>query len=482
MSAFTVVEGQVAVRDFGTSTVSMVNSLGAFRTSDSQKLVGGSFEGSSIDTQLWTETESTGGAVNFTSTGYASFESGLLSGAVARTESIEDAEFFSGTNNLFNSTMRLADTGIVNNSRRWGVFDASNGLFFELSNTTLRIVSRKSTVDTAVTVFNGHYGTSYTLDTNFHNWEILYSDKDAYFFIDRVLLHKLTATTTSYVAETSLNNRHENVNAGVTGSSAIMQVTGTSVSRLGHIPGSSGNPLNVYISGASSAALQQLTHGRISTGAGTIVRVMDTTYTQPASAVQRSVASSSASDTAAGTGAISVRITYFDGSMNGPFTEIVILAGAVAVNTVATNMRFIEKLEVVTVGTGGANAGTITLFGAIGGGGGTVGTIAIGSNKTFWAHHYVETGKTMFLRSFYCGTRGGGTGGTFHGRSTNPLLANDVEIQVTDDLRAASSTASIQRAYDTPVRIIGPARFSIFVDPDSASSTDWFASFDSVEE
>jgi hypothetical protein len=157
------------------------------------------------------------------------------------------------------------------------------------------------------------------------------------------------------------------------------------------------------------------------------------------------------------------------------------LNGTIPVNTVATDIRFIEKIELVTVGSTGSNVGVLTLFGSTGGGGGTIGTIAAGDRQTFWAHHYVPVGKTMQLRTFYAGVRGGNQGAGFFGRSINPLLANDVELQVTDELRAPAGASSVVRPYDSPIQIVGPARFTISVLPEGSNTLTWHASFDIVE-
>ena len=110
--------------------------------------------------------------------------------------------------------------------------------------------------------------------------------------------------------------------------------------------------------------------GYIGTSAVTLVACRATTYTEPASAAQRSVASSSASDSAAGTGTRTIRITYYDNSMNGPYYEDITMNGTTPVNTVATNIRFIECICSMTVGSNGGNVGTITLFNSTAGGGG----------------------------------------------------------------------------------------------------------------
>lgn len=137
--------------------------------------------------------------------------------------------------------------------------------------------------------------------------------------------------------------------------------------------------------------------GTTSTSATTEVPITATVYTEQTSGAQRSLKSSSASDAAAGTGARTVRITYYtlgaDGSIAGPFVEVVTLNGTAAVATVATNIALIEKLEVVTAGSGGVPAGTISLYTDNAGAGSVIASIATGAVRTFFAHHYVPSGK-----------------------------------------------------------------------------------------
>ena len=461
----------------------VVTGRGALRSSDSQRLIGTNFEGTTLDTANWTKTETLTGAVTLASTGFASLASGTNVAGSAVVFSNSTAEFLAATVNHLVVGVRLGDTGGAGNTRRWGVYDANNGVFFELNGASFRVVTRKGGVDTAVASgsFVGDYGASFTLDTNYHTYEIYYSDESASFIIDRMLLHKVTATTTTYIAVTSLTNRFESTNTG-TGTSRVLEIRGTSVSRFGHIPGTSGNPIQVFVGSPPSTSSELVRFGVLTTtSTGSFLKMEKTTYTEQASAVQRSISSSSASDTAAGTGARTVEITYYDNSLAGLFTVTLTLNGTTAVNTGVTDIRFIERIKVKTVGSGGSNVGTITLFASTGGAGGTVGTIAAGDNQTLWAHHYIATGKSTALRTFLNGVRGGNQGGGFIGRTINPLLANDVEIQITDELRVAAGSSSVLRLYDSPIVIAGPSRFTVYVFPEGLNTLTWHSSFDMVE-
>jgi hypothetical protein len=214
------------------------------------------------------------------------------------------------------------------------------------------------------------------------------------------------------------------------------------------------------------------------------VPVRFTTYTEQTSNAQRSIASSSATDTAAGTGARTVRITYYSvsaGVVTGPFYEDVTLNGTSYVNTVSTTIAYVERIEVLTVGSGLTNAGTLTLKAATAGGGATIVTVGIGDGKTFLGMHYVVTGRTMKLTSVACGTKGADAA-TFTVAVANPTNANSYEKQVSDLVRAGTTQNSIQRSYGTPIEIPGPARVQLYVQPDSTSSRTYFASMDWYED
>lgn len=88
-------------------------------------------------------------------------------------------------------------------------------------------------------------------------------------------------------------------------------------------------------------------------------------YVPPAAPIQMQVVSSSANDTAAGTGARSVRIYYLDTNYVA-HDETVILNGTTPVLTAATNILRVNKMHVKTVGSSGVSAGNISLQ-AVGG-------------------------------------------------------------------------------------------------------------------
>jgi hypothetical protein len=221
-----------------------------------------------------------------------------------------------------------------------------------------------------------------------------------------------------------------------------------------------------------------------SAGAGAPQPLNATTYTEQTTGAQRSLKSSSANDTSAGTGARTVKITYYDASMSGPNTETVTLNGTTAVTTTNTNICFIEEIIVVTVGSNLTNVGTISLYVNTLGTGTVIGSIGVGNrvtgvgdNRTYWAHHYVQSAKTMYISGMstsFTGVTSGQTYGTF----VNITSANAAEIAVTPPLGARQSFGDYP--YRVAIAIAGPGRFRLYNSTTGGNEVD--GSFEFLEQ
>lgn len=194
-----------------------------------------------------------------------------------------------------------------------------------------------------------------------------------------------------------------------------------------------------------------------------------TAYTEQMNNAQRSFVSTSASDTAAGTGARRVKLYYYDNNVNGPYVEEVILNGTVAVNTVATNICLIEKIEVTEVGGNGSTVGTVRLNTQAAGAGATFASIAAGDNRTFFAHHYIPNGRTMYLTSI-CASA---DQVNYQIESQKKPLALSVgttlyaSIRLAGTLTVRSGSPSLIYTLDTPFIVTGPSRFELMAKSDS---------------
>ena len=219
--------------------------------------------------------------------------------------------------------------------------------------------------------------------------------------------------------------------------------------------------------------------GDITTAAQALVAVERTIYSEQTTNAAMTLVSSNAADTAAGTGTRSVLVTYYDQTMAGPFVTTIILNGTTAATASVSNMCFIEKMVVSTVGTGTSNAGTLTLKS----GAATVGTIAIGDNQTFWAHHYVPIGKTSYISGFSTGSSSTVTGGgaALILKASQPTVANSVEFQISDFVTLYGQSSTNTRTYLSPIQVAGPARVRAYVIPTTSTSIIYRASFDFID-
>jgi hypothetical protein len=171
----------------------------------------------------------------------------------------------------------------------------------------------------------------------------------------------------------------------------------------------------------------------------------------PPSPAIMTVSSTSANDAAAGTGARTVLIEGINGT-GGITTEIVILNGQTAVSTVNA-YDAIERMVVLTVGSGGVNAGLIYI------GTGTVtagvpavpySVIGVGDNLSLVGHFTCPAGFIAYL---------------VHGKITvGPTAGNNyvigrLKLRGQDDIiRTAAITTISQGAvdyhFDFPIKII----------------------------
>ena len=297
-----------------------------------------------------------------------------------------------------------------------------------------------------------------------------------------------TGTTTQPVSGVKTNDGAAPVadNLGAMVAVAASTVPAYTEGRQVLLSATLGGELRTVTSLSPETAMKEIAFGKLSLGGGSSGKkfpVYQTPYTEPPTQAQRSLASSSAADSAAGTGARQVEITYVNDAMTGQFTEIVTLNGLTPVNTVATDIRFIQKMRVVSVGSGGQNAGTISLYTGLDGAGTVIGTIGTGvgrSNQTYWAHHYVLDGETAVIVTFNAGVAGGSSAEAFLSMR-NPLDATAPQLQITDSITVAASAATTPRVVPNTVAIVGPAFMVMEVIP-TGNNASYFGSFDFWED
>lgn len=222
------------------------------------RLIGGNSE-VPLDTRRWITSVFSGTILS--SSGLFTLNTNGNVNASASIETTKKARFLSGMTNIYLAGIRLGDTGVVNNIRRFGAYDSNNGAFFELSGTTINCVSRFTGSDTRFSILNG--SSSFTKDTNFHVYEIIYAAGSAHFYQDRRLIHSITTPNSSIFNSMHVKAKAENFNSNGSSANTSLFVRGQSICRFGK---EDSRPLYYHTSISESIVLKQ--------GPGTLYRVI----------------------------------------------------------------------------------------------------------------------------------------------------------------------------------------------------------------
>jgi hypothetical protein len=214
--------------------------------------------------------------------------------------------------------------------------------------------------------------------------------------------------------------------------------------------------------------------GKVATSSTSNQAVMATTYTAPGSNGQRSFVSSNANDTLAGTGAQKLTLTYLTAAF-ALKSEVISLNGATPVNTTNTDIAYVENFGTSQMGSGGINAGIITMTTGTNGTGTTIGTIAVGDISTRWCHHYIPAGTTCMIKEFSAGATAG------IGAVANLIQVPSVSVagaptdQIGEPIVHAGATVRFE--YDPAVVFAGPNLIYLNVQPSASTASTTYGSF-----
>lgn len=224
--------GQIV--DFATNRSAYITYLNALKTEHTTRLAGVNFMGTTFDTNFWTSTAANSGT-NTQANGMVLMATNTTANGTAGFNSVRKGRFMFACPNIYRRAGRFLDTGTANNKRKFGAYDGTDGFYFQLNGTTFSIgYQRSGAAETLVNSgnFNGQVN-SWTVDTNVHAFEIIYFVMKAQFYIDGVLIHTLTPTTASLVANLTLPIHESNVNSAGSTSNVQMECWNVSILRIG---------------------------------------------------------------------------------------------------------------------------------------------------------------------------------------------------------------------------------------------------------
>ncbi len=174
-------------------------------------------------------------------------------------------------------------------------------------------------------------------------------------------------------------------------------------------------------------------------GAATDVLILDGSTIKdpsvaPSTGLQMSSVSTSAQDGPGGTGVRSIRLNYLDADLIER-DEIVTLNGTTPVLTVATNIRWVGEIHLLTYGSGKAFAGDLTVTNA-----GTRYKFIPASNRTTRSSAYrVPAGKRLIVHTIYAAS----TSGTSAARVTVDVVVSRLNSDSFADAGLLISQGSI---------------------------------------
>jgi hypothetical protein len=229
----------------------------ALQVAQPYRLVGTTF-GTTNDAVFWTPANVGGTAT--VGSGIATVVSGTVAANYGKFTSVRPARFVIDEPHKFRGLMRLTATTVANTVRAWGPVVLSpavtpiNGLYYSVDGTgalSVNTVTASVVTSVASGSFNGASPT-YTVDTNEHIYDIVYSVSGIWFAIDGVLIHKITLTTAPFSTVVDLPINFWATSTG-TSAGATLQCWGAAIHRLGRDLSA---PVGTYVTGAATTTLK----------------------------------------------------------------------------------------------------------------------------------------------------------------------------------------------------------------------------------
>ena len=183
------------------------------------RICGGVFNGTTPDTNFYTTVAAANGAATI-SNSVLDLATTVDSGSSVLVYTNTIGRYIGGSMNHLRGIFRVGDTGKTNNTRRIGctaLADLADSFYFQLAGTTFSIIANTTGGD-QIKIDNGAFNgdsPSYSITDTFHTWEILFTNKRIQFYIDKVLVHTLTETTTPICGTRHLRPFLQNFNTGV---------------------------------------------------------------------------------------------------------------------------------------------------------------------------------------------------------------------------------------------------------------------------
>ena len=228
------------------------------RVAEATRIVGSQFSGTTVDPNFWTSTTANSATISQTSS-EITLTSGTNTAGSAQLNSVRKGRVIAGISQQWRGGIQVNNTGIASNVRRWGIAwgatmpTITDAAYFKLNGTTFQIATLKGGVETAVSsgAFNGTVA-SYTMTTNAVVYEIYYSQTQVQFVIGGILIHTVSAATTTWSNDINQHCYLSNINSGNT-TSVSLEARFSVIRRFGKQESA---PQNARISTATTTILK----------------------------------------------------------------------------------------------------------------------------------------------------------------------------------------------------------------------------------
>lgn len=230
------------------------------QVAEATRLVGTTFNGTTKDTNFWTETVLNSASAN-QANWLITLTSGTNSDGSIIYQTVRKARFVPVMVNMFRAVGKM-DSAIANNTRIWGMYDGIDWAWFELTGTTMNVVT-KAGASSAVKVPTASWNidSSFTMDTNFHSYEIRCWYDSYHFIIDWNLVHEISISGSGTLPSNTLTLPVylQNINSGNT-TTKDMSFVLASIYRLGKLQTA---PTYKNITGVSTSQILKYGAGMI---------------------------------------------------------------------------------------------------------------------------------------------------------------------------------------------------------------------------
>ncbi len=232
--------------------------IGEMRVVTPMRLVGANFEGTTLDSNFWSNTVANNGTITQANAQVTIATNTTSANGSAKLYSVRRGRYVSGSAMMFRAVCKVT-AGATNNKRRWGVAygatmpTISDGAYFELDGSVFSVVLNKGGSEDRVSSgsFNGKMGTTYehTLITA-KTYEIYWTNSKVYFVINGELLHTFTASTDTWADTMNFHIYMDSVNSNNAQTNNVIYCRVASIKRLGSLIT---QPISKYQSGTVTA-------------------------------------------------------------------------------------------------------------------------------------------------------------------------------------------------------------------------------------